>query len=67
MTTPNGKGRNWRARYLTKDEFAQFRDNHFKHLVNDVKWLKLLLVVILAAVIGSADQVSAALIKLFIG
>lgn len=61
------KGRNWRAKYLTKDEFNEWRTNHFAHLVTDIKWIKLILLIVLAAVIGSADMVASAVIQWFAG
>jgi len=33
-------GRNWRVKYLTKEEFELFKDNDFLHLVRDVKSVK---------------------------
>lgn len=49
--TLNGRGRNWRAKYLTKGEFEAWRDNDFFHLVKDVKLHRKLLIGILLATI----------------
>ncbi len=56
----NDRDRRLLEQYLTKEEFSKFRDNHFAHLVsdvkhvlNDVKWIRVILFVILASVVGS--------------
>ena len=44
MTKPNGRGRNWRAKYAVKDDitllrgdFENFRVNEFAHLKRQVE------------------------------
>jgi len=37
-----GKGRNWKAKYLTIEQFERFMNNDFHHLkgeVREVKWV----------------------------
>ena len=38
MTGNHNSGR--KPRYLTVQLFEEWRDNHFEHLKNDVRWLK---------------------------
>jgi len=45
------KGRNWRAKYLTRDEFHRWVNNDYAHLVQDVKLNRRLLVGILIATV----------------
>ena len=46
------RGKNWRAKYLQRSEFYEWRDNDFCHLVKDVKLNRKLLVGILFAVVA---------------
>ena len=52
MNEENRKGRNWRAKYLTRDEFTEWRDNHFAHLIKDVRLNRKLLFGILFATVA---------------
>ena len=45
------RGRNWKAKYLTIEVFEIFRDNHFKHLKDEVREVKWLLRVVAVGVI----------------
>ena len=58
MAIPNGRGRNWRAKYALKDdvnilrgEFEHFVANDFKHLADMVKSNRKMLWSILIVVI----------------
>jgi len=61
------KGRNWRAKYLTRDEFAEWRDNHFAHLVKDVKLNRRLLLGILFAVVAVPTVFMIVVVQLLAG
>ena len=47
------KGRNWRAKYLTKAEFDAWKANDFWHLRQRVNWNTWLSLTILAVLIGA--------------
>ena len=47
------KGRNWRAKYLTKAEFDAWKSNDFWHLRQRVNWNTWLSLTILAVLIGT--------------
>lgn len=43
------KGRNWRAKYLTKEDFEGWKTNEFRHFVHLV-WIILAAVIVLPTI-----------------
>ena len=63
-TTIKRRGRNWRARYLTKEEFNTFLLNDWEHLcgkiitmATDIAWLKKIGVGIFLAIAAMAIKI----------
>ena len=50
MTTDKKKGRNWRQKYLTLEEWRNWKNNDFRHLKWEVHGVAAVIVIILGLV-----------------